>query len=149
MTTMMIDKVMALLPHRYPFILVDRVLDYKHYEFLTAQKNVSINEPFFQGHFPGRPVMPGVLMVEALAQAAGVLTLLSNEKTSGIDNLFLLASLEKVRFRKVVIPGDVLMLHIDVLKVRQKLWKVQGTVMVDHQLICDAELMIAKAPDNV
>jgi 3-hydroxyacyl-[acyl-carrier-protein] dehydratase len=149
MTTIMIDKVMALLPHRYPFILVDRVLDYKPYEYLTAQKNVSINEPFFQGHFPGMPVMPGVLMVEALAQAAGVLTLLSHEKTAGIDNLFLLASLEKVRFRKVVVPGDVLILRVDVLKTRQKLWKVQGTVKLDDQVVCDAELMIAKAAGHV
>ena len=140
-----IQRIFELLPHRYPFLLLDKVVSYVPHESITALKNVTINEPYFQGHFPGKPVMPGVLMIEALAQAAGVLTLLSHEKKAEVNDLFLLANVERARFRRIVEPGDSLQLIVTILQARSRLWKVSGQVIVENQLVCEAQLMLAKA----
>ncbi|MDX1572070.1 MAG: 3-hydroxyacyl-ACP dehydratase FabZ, partial [Xanthomonadales bacterium] len=101
-----IEKIMECLPHRYPFLLVDRVVDFEPGKWLKAIKNVTINEPFFQGHFPGHPVMPGVLVLEALAQASGMLTLLGSKRNSEKNPIFYLVKIDKARFSKTVTPGD-------------------------------------------
>lgn len=142
MNSMNIDEVMDHLPHRYPFLLVDRVIDHEKGSFLLAQKNITISEPWFTGHFPEKPVMPGVLIVEALAQAAAVLAY----KTSGYspkDYLFYLASLNEVRFRRVVIPGDQLNLKVTFLDQKRNFWKIQAQATVGDALACSAEMMCA------
>ena len=139
-----ITEVLKHLPHRYPFLLIDRVTNIEPGKSLTAIKNVTINEPFFCGHFPQKPLMPGVLILEALAQAACVLAF----KTTGSDpqsnELYLFAAIDKARFKRVVIPGDQLQLHVEVLRERQSVLKVQGTATVDGKVVCSAELMSVK-----
>ena len=120
-----IRQILELLPHRYPFLLVDRVVDYTPLESIEAYKNVTMNEPFFQGHFPGIPVMPGVLIMEALAQAGGLLVLKSTDMPLE-DKLFLFTGMEKVRFRKPVYPGDKLELKCRLIRHKLKLWKMEG-----------------------
>jgi len=129
---------MKILPHRYPFLMVDRIIELTS-ERVIGIKNVSINEPFFQGHFPGNPVMPGVMIVEALAQAGGILafSLLSEPK----NNSVYLMGLDKVRFRKPVRPGDQLILQLAVLKQRGAIFKMKGEALVGDQLVAEAELM--------
>jgi beta-hydroxyacyl-ACP dehydratase FabZ len=135
-----IQAIMRWLPHRYPFLLLDRVVRIVPGEELVALKNVTINEPFFQGHFPARPIMPGVLIVEALAQAGGVLTYESrrSEKPAG---LIYFMGIDKVRFRKPVVPGDQLILEARLLKFRSRAAKMAGRALVDGQLVAEAELM--------
>ncbi len=135
-----IQKIMSYLPHRYPFILVDRVLDIVPSEKITALKNVTINEPFFQGHFPGAPVMPGVLIVEAMAQAGGVLVFesLGQEKHG---SLVYFMGMDKVKFRKPVIPGDQLIFEVNILKQRAKAVKMAATASVDGKRVAEAEIM--------
>jgi beta-hydroxyacyl-ACP dehydratase FabZ len=135
-----IQKIIELLPHRYPFLLVDRVIELVPDDRITALKNVTINEPFFPGHFPGQPVMPGVLIIEALAQAGG---LLAFESGSGSNRgkLIYFMGMDKVRFRKPVIPGDQLIFEAKILKWRSKVAKMSGTAFVDNQLVAEAELM--------
>lgn len=135
-----IQKIIELLPHRYPFLLVDRVIELVPDDRITALKNVTINEPFFLGHFPGQPVMPGVLIIEALAQAGG---LLAFESGSGSNRgkLIYFMGMDKVRFRKPVIPGDQLIFEAKILKWRSKVAKMSGTAFVDNQLVAEAELM--------
>jgi beta-hydroxyacyl-ACP dehydratase FabZ len=135
-----IKKIIELLPHRYPFLLVDRVIELVPDDRITALKNVTINEPFFPGHFPGQPVMPGVLIIEALAQAGG---LLAFESGSGSNRgkLIYFMGMDKVRFRKPVIPGDQLIFEAKILKWRSKVAKMSGTAFVDNQLVAEAELM--------
>ncbi len=139
-----IHEVLKYLPHRPPFLLVDCVMEIKEGESLVALKNVTINEPFFVGHFPERPVMPGVLIVEALAQAAGILAYKSTNTTPKDGVLYLFAGIDHVRFRRVVEPGDQLRLEVKVLKARREMWKLEAAAFVDGQLVCSAELLSAR-----
>jgi len=135
-----INRILDFLPHRYPFLLVDRVLDCVPNKKISALKNVTINEPFFQGHFPGAPIMPGVLIVEALAQAGGVLFMSNRDKISD-NTLMYFMGLDKVKFRKQVIPGDQLILDVEIIKQRAKVIKLAGVAKVDGQVAAEAELM--------
>ena len=140
-----IQKIMDLLPHRYPFLLVDRVTDFKPGESITALKNVTVNEPFFQGHFPGHPVMPGVLILEALAQTSGIYEFASREANKESTNfLFLFVSIDKARFRKQVVPGDQLILQADLISKKRNMMKVMGTATVDGVVAASAEIMCAQ-----
>jgi 3-hydroxyacyl-[acyl-carrier-protein] dehydratase len=132
------DEIRAILPHRYPFLLVDRVREWEAGRRLVAIKNVTLNEPFFQGHFPDRPIMPGVLILEALAQAGGVLSLKS--VPPGGKPVVYLTGVDGAKFRKPVVPGDQLRLEVEVLKKRPPFWKMQGKVYVDSDLVCEAEM---------
>ena len=135
-----IQKIMQFLPHRYPFLLVDRVLELEPGVRIVALKNVTINEPFFKGHFPGQPVMPGVLIIEALAQAGGLLAYESGPADKH-GQLIYFMGMDKVRFRKPVVPGDQLIFEARMLKMRTKVAKMAGTAFVDNQLVAEAELM--------
>ena len=138
-----IGQILKLLPHRYPFLLVDRVLDYKPFDFLTAIKNVTINEPFFQGHFPENPIMPGVLMLEALAQACGVLSDLSRSPKEGYKFIYFFASIDNAKFKHVVTPGDQLRLEVKLQMTKRDFWKMRGEAFVGDKLACSADLMSA------
>ena len=139
---------MKFLPHRYPFLLIDRVVDYKENDYLHALKNVSMNEPFFQGHFPEYPVMPGVLILEALAQATGLLAFQSMDQKPGEDNLYLFVGIDNARFKKQVVPGDQLHLKVKLLKEKRGIWKFEAEAYVDDQLACSATLMGAARDKN-
>ena len=141
MSTMDISKIMSLLPHRYPFLLVDRVLEFEKGIYLTAIKNVSLNEPFFQGHFPVKPVMPGVLIVEALAQATGLLGVESKPKEAGDKSLYLLVGIDKARFKKPVEPGDQLILHVDFVTMKRNICKFKTKASVDGKTVATAEII--------
>lgn len=138
-----IDTILQHLPHRFPFLLVDRVVEIEPEKKLVAIKNVTINEPFFVGHFPVKAVMPGVLIVEALAQAAAILASFSIE-TPIEETLFYLASIENARFKRVVIPGDQLFLKVELVKQRARIWKFKGTALVDNEVVCTAEMTSAE-----
>jgi beta-hydroxyacyl-ACP dehydratase FabZ len=138
-----IQAILKRLPHRYPFLLVDRVLEMQLGERLVAVKNVSINEPFFQGHFPGEPVMPGVLIVEALAQAGGILVAETRGEAQG--SIVFLASIRKARFRRPVRPGDQLRLEIVAQSAKSMAPRVDGKAWVGEQLAAEAEIMFAFA----
>ena len=135
-----IQKILEIMPHRYPILLVDRVLDYEPEKKIVAIKNVTFNEPFFQGHFPGVPIMPGVLIVEAMAQAGGVLYLLSIPSDVK-DYIMYFMAMDKVRFRKPVTPGDQLILEVEILRKRSNALKLGATASVDGNLVAEAELM--------
>ena len=132
--------VMEKLPHRYPFLLVDRVIKLIPHEKIVALKNVTFNEPFFQGHFPGKPVMPGVLVIEAMAQAGGILAY-ETAPSEKRNRLIYFMGMDKVRFRKMVLPGDQIILEAKILKFRSKVAKMSGTATVDDELVAEAELM--------
>ena len=134
-----VTAIMRLLPHRYPFLLVDRVIEFSG-ESCRAIKNVTINEPFFVGHFPGHPVMPGVLILEAMAQTAAVHACLKLGKQAG-EQAFYLVSMDKAWFRKPVVPGDQLVLTTSLLRGRGRIWKFRGEVHVAGQLVSEAEFM--------
>lgn len=135
-------EIQQLLPHRYPFLLVDRVLSFILDTEITAIKNVTINEPFFQGHFPGAPVMPGMLILEGLAQAGGIL--MSKGLTEPLGNrLFMFTGVERAKFRRPVVPGDQLVLHCLDVKKRTTLCKMRGVAMVDSQIAAEAVLSAA------
>lgn len=138
-----IHKVLHLLPHRYPFLMIDRVLDYTKGESLTAIKNVTINEPFFPGHFPHRPVMPGVLVIEAMAQACGILTSLSDDPTANENGISLFVGIDKARFKRQVEPGDQLRFEVKIVRRLRGIWMYQGNAYVGDELCCTAELMCA------
>ena len=138
-----IGKIMSLLPHRYPFLLVDRVLECTPGESLVATKNVTINEPFFQGHFPHFPVMPGVMIVEALAQACGLLAFATSGQGPDEATTFLLVSLDKARFRKPVVPGDQLILKVTFDRIIRGLWRFSGVAEVDGAKAASVEIMVA------
>lgn len=138
MSSLDIMDVLKALPHRYPFLLVDRVLECDEEKHIKAIKNVTVNEPFFQGHFPGRPVMPGVLQIEAMAQVGGIL-INRVQKKEGAIAYFL--AIDKARFRKTVLPGDQLVFDVEILRYRMNMCRVRGTATVDGELACQAELM--------
>ncbi|MDA5341725.1 3-hydroxyacyl-ACP dehydratase FabZ [Stenotrophomonas maltophilia] len=138
-------QIQELLPHRYPFLLVDRVLELDiEAKRILAQKNVSINEPFFQGHFPGRPIMPGVLIIEALAQAGGVMTQLTLGRDSQ-STLFYMVKVENARFNKQVVPGDVLMLDVQMKRLIRNMGWYYGEAKVNGVVVASAEVMCAGA----
>ena len=135
-----IHQIKRLIPHRYPFLMIDRVINIKPGESAVGIKNVTVNEPFFEGHFPARPVMPGVLIVEAMAQAASVMVARTLDMEDH-DMLVYFMTLEKTRFRKVVEPGDQLELHVSVLRPGGKAWKFAGQGKVDGRTVAEAEFM--------
>jgi len=139
-----IHDVMKYLPHRHPFLLVDRVIEMKEGESIVALKNVTINEPFFNGHFPNRPVMPGVLILEALAQAAGILAYKSTNTFPSEGVLYYFAGIDNARFRRVVEPGDQLRLEVKLLRAKREIWKLEGSAYVDNELVCAAEFLSAR-----
>lgn len=140
-SVLMLEEIQKLLPHRYPFALVDRIIDYIPGEKAVGLKNVTFNEPHFQGHFPGRPMMPGVLIVEAMAQVGGIV-LIQLPDIEG--NLFVFAGIDKVRFRRPVVPGDQLILTTELLCVkRRRFGKMQAKAEVDGQLVAEGELMFS------
>lgn len=141
--TVDIVKILELLPHRYPFILVDKVIDYQEMVYLTAIKNVTINEPFFVGHFPQNPIMPGVLMLEALAQASAILSSLSLQPKEGYRFMYYFAGIDNARFKHIVTPGDQLKLSVKLTSHRRDFWRVHGEIFVDEKLACTADLMSA------
>lgn len=137
--------IVDLLPHRYPFLLIDRVLEFVDGERLVGLKNVSVNEPYFQGHFPGNPVMPGVLICEALAQAGALLAHRSSACVAPGSTLFL-TGIDQFRFRRVVVPGDQIRLEATILRRRPPVWKIRGEASVDGQLVADGEITAVERP---
>jgi 3-hydroxyacyl-[acyl-carrier-protein] dehydratase len=135
-----IKGILELLPHRYPFIMVDRILEVEHGKTITGLKNVSMGEPFFQGHFPGEPVMPGVLILEGMAQVGSILAYISSPQNIG-DRRVYFAGLDKVRFRRVVRPGDQLVFKLEMIRLKTKIAKMAGKAYVDDELATEAELM--------
>lgn len=143
MGTLNINEVMRYLPHRFPFLLVDRVLEYEAGKSLTALKNVTMNEPFFQGHFPNMPIMPGVLVIEALAQATGLLAFCTQEQEPADNFIYMLVSVDKARFKRQVIPGDALILEVEVTRRLRGMWKFDVLARVGDEVAASAELMCA------
>jgi len=141
MSTLQIREIMERIPHRYPFLLVDRVIELVPQQRIVAIKNVTINEPFFEGHFPGAPVMPGVLIIEALAQAGAVLLL--SDIPDRTSKLVYFTGIDEARFRRPVVPGDQIRLTMDVLKLRSRTCKMRGTATVEGELVAEAEIMSA------
>ena len=138
-----INKILKLLPHRYPFLLVDRVLEISPRESITALKNVTMNEPFFQGHFPHRPVMPGVLMLEALAQAAALLAFDAMGTSPSDDMVYYFAGIDGARFKRPVEPGDQLFLDVELLRMKAGIFKFKARALVGEELAVEAELTCA------
>ena len=136
-----IHQIIKKLPHRYPFLLVDRVVEFEKDVRIKALKNVTINEPFFNGHFPNRPVMPGVLMLEALAQASALLSFASEGETSDGSRLYYFAGIDGARFKRVVEPGDQLILDVTFLRMKAGIMKFGARALVGEELACEAELM--------
>jgi 3-hydroxyacyl-[acyl-carrier-protein] dehydratase len=143
-TTLDVNDIMAILPHRYPFLLIDRVVEIARMQRIVALKNVTINEPFFQGHFPGYPIMPGVLMVEAIAQAGGALLL--TEVPDRADKLMVFTGIERAKFRRPVVPGDQLRIEVEVLNWKTRAVRMQGNVFVEGKLVCEAVVMCQLVP---
>jgi 3-hydroxyacyl-[acyl-carrier-protein] dehydratase len=143
MTTMNIHDVMRHLPHRYPFLLVDRVLECEPGKSIVALKNVTMNEPHFPGHFPHYPVMPGVLILEALAQAAAILSYVTENKVPDDSSVVYFAGIDGARFKKPVMPGDQLILKVELLRNMRGIWKYATRAEVDGELVAEAEMMAA------
>ena len=141
--SMDIQEILEYLPHRYPFLLVDRVLDFTPGEVLTAVKNITMNEPYFTGHFPGRPILPGVIILEAMAQAAGILAFKTMQKVPDKNSVYLFVGIDKARFRRQVTPGDQLHMRVEMLQQRRDMWKFKAVGSVDGVIACQAELMSA------
>jgi 3-hydroxyacyl-[acyl-carrier-protein] dehydratase len=142
--TFNIQEILDFLPHRYPFLLIDRVVEFEPARRLVAIKNVTINEPFFQGHFPGYPIMPGVLVVEAMAQAGGII--LMHELPDRHQKLVVFTGIERAKFRRPVTPGDQLRIEIDVLSFRPRAGRIAGRALVDGKLACEATLTCQVVP---
>jgi 3-hydroxyacyl-[acyl-carrier-protein] dehydratase len=139
--TMNIKDIMKLIPHRYPFLLIDRIVDYEEEKWIKAVKNVTINESFFQGHFPGEPIMPGVLIIEALAQAGGVLAMMTLKDK---DKLAFFMTIDKAKFRRPVVPGDQILLHVfDAKRIRQNIVQFHGEASVGGKRVSEADLMFS------
>ena len=138
---MNIHAILKQLPHRYPFLLVDKVVELERNARILAVKNVTFNEPFFMGHFPGRPVMPGVLMLEALAQAAGLLAFDAMGQVPDENNIYYFVGIDSARFKRPVEPGDQLLLEASIDRIRGGIWKFKGVARVGDEIACEAELM--------
>ena len=138
-----IHKILDLIPHRYPFLLVDRVLSYVPFENLVAIKNVTINEPCFMGHFPNNPIMPGVLILEALAQAGALFSNLSRRAREGYRFFYFFAGIDNAKFKQIVTPGDQLRLEVKLIGQKRDFWRLHGDVFVGEKLACSADLMSA------
>jgi 3-hydroxyacyl-[acyl-carrier-protein] dehydratase len=144
-----IDEILTYLPHRYPFLLIDRVVALEPGRSVTALKNVTYNEPFFPGHFPHQPIFPGVLILEALAQAAAVLSFVTMERKPTPDSVVLYAGIDKARFKRPVVPGDQLLLEVSILRTMRHIWRYAATARVGDELAAEAELMCAlKEPER-
>lgn len=139
-----IYQILEHLPHRYPFLLIDRVTEINPGVSLTGYKNVSYNEPFFPGHFPQRPIMPGVLILEALAQATGILAFRTVGKVPDGTSLYYFVGIDNARFKQPVQPGDQLELHVEFVKEKRGIWKFIGKATVDGKVVCSADLMCAE-----
>lgn len=137
-----VKEIMTLLPHRYPFLLVDRVIDFEEGKWLKAIKNISVNEPCFTGHFPSEPIFPGVLILEALAQAMGILAFKTHELQGG--ELFYFAGIDDARFKRPILPGDQMELNVEVIKERRGVTAFIGTATVNGEIACEAKLMCAR-----
>lgn len=142
--TVSIEKIRQFLPHRYPFLLIDRVVDYELNQWLKAIKNVTINEPFFAGHFPEQSVMPGVLILEAMAQSAGILVQLSAEGNPSLNPLFYLVKIDKARFTRIVVPGDQLILEVHQKRMLRKMGQYECYATVDGNTVATAEILCAE-----
>lgn len=142
--TLNIQEILDFLPHRYPFLLIDRVVEFERAKRLVAIKNVTFNEPFFQGHFPGHPIMPGVLVVEAMAQAGGMIIM--SELEDRHSKLVVFTGIERAKFRRPVTPGDQLRIEVDVLSVRPRAGRMAGRAFVDGKLACEATLTCQVVP---
>lgn len=138
-----IEEIISLLPHRFPFLMVDRVIDYEVGKTLRAIKNVTVNEPFFQGHFPNKPIFPGVLILEAMAQATGLLAFKSIQALTP-GQLYYFASIDKARFKAPVVPGDQIILDVTYIKERRGIALFKGVATVDGKIVCEAEMMCAR-----
>jgi len=141
MKTLDIQEIKEILPHRYPFLLVDKVLAYEPRDFLTAIKNVTYNEPCFQGHFPEMTIFPGVLIIEAMAQAAALLGFISMDQKPQAGSVYYLVGVDKARFKKTVHPGDQIALDIKFIKLRKNIWRFSATASVDDQIVASAQLL--------
>jgi len=137
------------LPHRYPFLLIDRIVDFEKDKYLMALKNVTFNEPFFLGHFPAKPIMPGVLIVEAMAQASAILGNLSMQDKPQDGSLYYLVGIDKARFRQIVVPGDQLLLKVDFLTVRRNIWKFSAEAKVSDKTVASAEFLTTVVDPDV
>jgi 3-hydroxyacyl-[acyl-carrier-protein] dehydratase len=146
-TPLDVGDILAALPHRYPFLLVDRVLDYTPGARLRALKNVTFNEPFFQGHFPGHPVMPGVLIIESLAQACGLLVHVSRKQGASNSALYYLVKVDKAKFTRIVGPGDQLILEVELKRMIRSMGLFHCVAKVDGKAVAEAELMCAERND--
>ena len=146
-TTLEIADIQRLLPHRYPFLLIDRVVEMTRKERIVALKNVTVNEPFFAGHFPGFPIMPGVLMVEAIAQAGGALLLMEIEDRE--QNLMVFSGIDRARFRRPVVPGDQLRIEVTVLAWRRNAVRMEGKIFVGDKRVCEATVSCRLVPRGV
>ena len=144
MESMDINEILKHLPHRYPFLLIDRVTEFEVEKRLVGYKNVTINEPFFLGHFPSRPVMPGVLILEALAQATGILAFRSTGRLPDAGSLYFLVGLDNARFKKPVEPGDQLILSVELVRRVRDIWKFKGEATVDGSVVASADIMCAE-----
>jgi 3-hydroxyacyl-[acyl-carrier-protein] dehydratase len=148
-TSMDIHEILDHLPHRYPFVLVDRVLSMELGKEITAIKNVTINEPFFPGHFPYHPVMPGVLIIEAMAQAAAILSFKTMNVKPSDDSVYYFAGIDNARFKKPVSPGDQIVLNVKIDRILKGIWKYSGVARVDGAIVAEAQMMcILKAIDK-
>lgn len=142
MAVIEIDEILRILPHRYPFLLVDRIIECDEEKHIVGIKNVTVNEPFFQGHFPGHPVMPGVLQLEAVAQVSGILL----NRISGREGaIAYFTAVNEAKFRRMVVPGDTLRMEAEFLRARLKTAKIQGRITVDDELVCQTTLMFTYA----
>ncbi|HLV48496.1 MAG TPA: 3-hydroxyacyl-ACP dehydratase FabZ [Aliidiomarina sp.] len=139
-----IREIQEILPHRYPFALIDRVISYTPGKSLHAIKNITMNEPVFTGHFPGNPIFPGVLLLEAMAQATGLLGFKMIENEVGADEMYLFAGIDNARFKRPVTPGDRVDFHVEFVKERRGIWKFKGRAEVDGQTAAIADLMCAR-----
>ena len=139
-----VEQIAAVLPHRYPFLLLDRVIELEPGQRVVALKNVTFNEPFFQGHFPGHPVMPGVLLIEAMAQAAGMLVKLSEPNEHGKRSIFYLVKVDKARFNRTVVPGDQLRLEVEHKRRMRNMSQFWGRTVVDDKVVAEAEMLCAE-----